>query len=940
MDERLLLTSLKFVKQKQYWQTKLSNIEDIAGAKFLDSKHRQRKQEHQENKESVEISIPGDICEEIMRLSNESPLTIYIILLAALKSLLYRYGGGEDIVILSPVYEPNVMEDTLNGLLAVRDRIHGKLTFKQLLLQLSQSVREAYENQDYPFDEFPQSSSISNIACLLESIHDAGNIEKVTADDKILFSFNFEKEEKRINGKVTFNPGIYENHYVERISRHYCNILGFLVKNIDAEISGISFLTEKEKQQLIYDFNDTVSQYPRDRLIHELFEEQVERDPDHIALIGKINPKSEIRNPKQIQMTKIQNSKPGGTRGLAPLSVHTSITYRELNKKSNQLAHLLIEKGIKPGTIAGIMLERSMDMAVSIWALLKAGGTYVPIDPTTPGQRIKTMLESSGVSLVLSHSSYPAGGIHPHENISMILPDQLEKELARQSIDNLVPASSPGDLLYVIFTSGSTGTPKGAAAYHRGFMNLVHWFNTEFALTAADRNLLITSMSFDLTQKNLYASLMTGGTLCLPGVDYFDPGVLLEDIGQYRVTWLNCTPGMFSRLVDYEMSENGKRLACLRYVFLGGEPISAAELIRWWESDHCRGEIVNTYGPTECTDICASYRIKDLRRFMMETIPIGRPVYNTRLYVLDNNLRLVPVGIPGELFIGGDGVGIGYVNDRQLTAEKFITHSFSPQDPGQLLYRTGDLVKRHPDGNIEFIGRLDHQVKIRGFRIELEEIENHLLNHDAIKQTVVTVHIPTPGAAGGDTPRWERKYLCAYVVSHGTIDVMELKEWLAAQLPQYMVPTYFIPLETLPLTPNGKVDRNALPDPEAFNPVSETSYAPPGTHLEKIIADTWKEVLNLEKVGVNDNFFNVGGNSLEIGRLASKLREDLDRDIEFITLFQFPTIRSLARYLAPGESGESSENHQVETARRANEINQAQRRLRQRIKKSKKVNLS
>ncbi|UCH96738.1 MAG: amino acid adenylation domain-containing protein, partial [Candidatus Aminicenantes bacterium] len=609
--------------------------------------------------------------------------------------------------------------------------------------------------------------------------------------------------------------------------------------------------------------------YPKARTIYQVLEEQAEKTPGNIALVAI-------------------NKEDAG-------AVNQEITYRELNQTSNQLARLLRAKGVNRGTIIAIMVERSPEMVAGIQAILKAGGAYLPIDPEYPDNRIIRMLEESGASMVLTGAR-----IYEKRNLSslsqkqeFLLVDELAGALESQSMESmekLPPVSGPNDLIYIIFTSGSTGKPKGAGVYHRGFMNLMHWFVTEFELDARDSNLLLTSLSFDLTQKNLYAPLMRGGTLCIPGINYFEPHAILRQIQGNQVSWINCTPSMFYKLVEYEENSEEKRLTSLQYVFLGGEPISMTLLINWLESAACRAQIVNTYGPTECTDICASFRIEEPRRCLEEAIPVGRPVYNAQLFVVSKDLQLVPVGVPGELFIGGEGVGIGYVNDRELTSRKFIQHRFAPEEPQRLLYRTGDLVKWLSNGQVEFLGRMDHQVKVRGFRIELGEIENRLSTHKNVKEMIV---IAKEGH-GRD------HYLCAYIIPHDrdTFREQELRDYLAEELPDYMVPAYFIPLEKMPLNPNGKVDRKALPEPDLTGGVDRV-YVPPTNEIESVLVKIWAEVLGQDKkrIGVHDNFFQLGGHSLKAAGLISRIHKAFSVEIPIVELFKIPTVKAIGNYI-------------------------------------------
>jgi amino acid adenylation domain-containing protein len=538
------------------------------------------------------------------------------------------------------------------------------------------------------------------------------------------------------------------------------------------------------------------------------------------------------------------------------------------------------------------MVKRSVEMVIGLMGILKSGGTYLPVDPQYPESRIATMLEQSGAFILLTTGQIMESKVIPalaQDSGAQVIPiDQPGSEMEKQPAGDLPPLNGPRDLIYIIFTSGSTGKPKGVGVKHQGFMNLMHWFVTEFGLLTSDRNLLLTSLSFDLTQKNFYAPLITGGTLCIPALNYFEPRALLWQIHEQRITWLNCTPSMFYEMVKNELEGKEKRMFSLRYVFLGGEPISITTLLPWLESEVCGAEIVNTYGPTECTDICASYRIKEPRRFLEETIPVGEPVYNVQLYVLDKNLQLLPVGVPGEMLIGGDGVGIGYVNDKALTTQKFVTLSIVPGQSGQLLYRTGDLVKRLTDGNIEFLGRIDHQVKIRGYRIELGEIESWLLKHQSVREAVVLVK----GEENGD------KYICAYLVPGEAFSFDEIKQYLLKNLPDYMIPSYFVSLDKIPLSPNGKVDRKVLPEPGSQ--MGTDLYTAPRNMIEILLVQIWSEALGIEnkKISIDANFFAIGGHSLKATVMAAKVHKELKVDLPLAEIFKTPTIRGLAECIA------------------------------------------
>jgi amino acid adenylation domain-containing protein len=611
--------------------------------------------------------------------------------------------------------------------------------------------------------------------------------------------------------------------------------------------------------QLLFEFNETDSQYPKEKDVVKLFEEQVKKRMGKMVLVHKDN----------------------------------QLTYGGLNKKSNKLAHQLRQKGVRPDTIVGIIMERSVEMIIGILGILKAGGTYLPVDPGYPGERITYMLEDNSCPIVIikGRRSEIRRNIGPCEIIDIEKPGLLQEE-----VEHLERTVTPKDLIYVIFTSGSTGRPKGAGVYHRGFMNLINWYIREFGLNSSDSTLLLTSLSFDLTQKNIFAPLAVGGTLHIPTVNYYDPPAILQGIWTKSLTWLNCTPGMFYKLIEEE--DKLHKLSSLRYVFLGGEPISMAVFRKWFGSDYCNAEVVNTYGPTECSDVCSFYRIDRWGPDLSESVPIGKPIYNTQLYVLDPYLRLLPVGVPGELCISGDGVGLGYINFAQLKSEKFVSVSFG-KAPAKVLYRTSDLTRWLLDGNIEFLGRIDNQVKIRGFRIELGELETQLLKHDKIKEAVVIAldskvsERSNHGGGNGD------KYLCAYIVFEGAFDKSsikkEIREYLLSKLPGYMIPSYFVLLDKLPLNPNGKIDRKALQDPKKEDVHCEEYFAP-RNELEIKLVEIWEKVLTRNPIGISENFFMIGGDSIKLIQIAARMKKQ-GYQFEMSDLFTHQSISELSPHI-------------------------------------------
>ena len=852
---------------------------------------------------SFEIA-PGEK-DALFSFSQQRETTFYMVLLSIFNIFLAGISGQENIVLGSPM--AGRLHQDLEGVmglfintLVLRNFPTGEKRFADFLAEVKESALQAFENQEYQYE------------CLVEEILPGRGAGRNPLFDVMFVLQNMKTPAIQMPGlKITqyhdqgwtskfdmtlyceehhnylflweYNISLFKEETIRRFIRYFKRVITQAAADPWITISQIELLPEEEKQEMLYIYNDTTVDYPQDKTIAAWFREQAFRTPGSTAVI-------------KIAQDADSAESAGSVKNVKKMTV----SYRQLQEEVNCLARLLRKYGLKTGTVAGIMMERSAEALVAILGVLTAGGAYAPIDPDYPPNRISAMMESSRADFLLTNRTVTPAISSPRSHPYTLL-SLADKEIAAerklQPADDFEPSCGPGDLIYIIFTSGSTGQPKGAGVYHRGFMNLMHWFVTDFNLGNRDANLWLTSLSFDLTQKNLYASLLTGGTLYIPPFNYFDPQSLLRGIHDNRVTWINCTPSMFYKLVEYETTAEKKQLISLRYVFLGGEPISIFSLIDWLESKECRAEIVNTYGPTECTDICNAYRIQEPRKFREQNIPVGKPIYNVQLFVVDKYLRLTPLGVAGELLIGGAGVGSGYVDDRDLTNRKFIRYSFAGEMP-RLLYRTGDLVKRFPDGNIEFLGRLDHQVKVRGFRIELGEIENRLLNHPKVREAVVITR---------ESEGSEDKYICAYIVPAilhqevppvSTVSIMatELRDYLAADLPDYMVPSYFVVLEKMPLNPNGKVDRKALPEPERS---FAQNYVPPQNESENVLVGIWSEVLGLDrkKIGIHDNFFHIGGHSLKAAALSRQIYKAFSVDIPIVELYRSPTIKNLSNYI-------------------------------------------
>jgi amino acid adenylation domain-containing protein len=799
-------------------------------------------------------------------LNRREGVTLFMTLLAVYQLLLSRYTGQTDIVVGTPV--ANRTRSEVEGLigffvnsLVMRTDLSDNPTFRELLYRVREVAVGAYAHQELPFEKLveelqPQRDLSHNPLFQVNFAVQNGLMKIPQIPGLTLSPLAYENTTTRfdialhvrelddgLKVAIVYNTDLFDAARIERMFGHFRTLLEAIVANPDQRLVALPLLTQGERQQLLVEWNHTSYHYPSQACIHELFEAQVERTPEASAVVCD----------------------------------GAQISYAVLNRRANQLAHHLCALGVGPDVLVGICMERSVEMVIGLWGILKTGGAYVPLDPTYPKERLAFMVEDSRVSVLLTQAKLAA--TLPQEGIHLICLEADWGELSQQSEGNPMSGVSPENLAYVIYTSGTTGKPKGVAVTHRSLHNLLCWKQANFPLTETDRVLQKTSLSFDAVIWELYAPLLTGAQLVLAQLgSHTDSSYLVKTVVNHKITALKLVPSLLRLLVEEAGLEHW---TCLKRVFCGGEVLHADLQARFFA--RLEADLYNLYGPTEaCVD--ATFWTCQ-RQACQHVVPIGHPITNAQIYILDSYRQPVPIGVPGELHIGGIGVARGYLGRPALTAEKFIPHPFS-DTPGARLYKTGDLARYLPDGAIEFLGRFDHQVKVHGFRIELEEIEAVLNQHAAVREAAVVVREDRAG----------EKHLVAYVVptpgqQPGS---SELRQEIQTQLPTYMVPAAFVLLQTLPITSNHKLDRQALPMPDWSQLARETVYVAPRTPEEEILTSIWSAVLGVEAVGIHDDFFALGGHSLLATQIMARLRDSFQIELPLRQLFETPTAAGLA----------------------------------------------
>ena len=841
----------------------------------VDKTQYQNQQQQGSDYQELELRLSTRVSRKLQSVAQQHHLTLSTIVQAAWALLLSRYSGEKDVVFgvtisgrpasLSGVEE---MVGLLINTLPLRLQISPQ---QQLIHWLQQIQQLMLELQDYSYTPLVDIQSMSEVPGGIPLFESIVVFENYPFDSS-LFNEDSSLQFGQIEGfeqtnypltvavmpgdellvKISYDTVRFESDTIERMLGHLQTIFSAIVADPQQRVAQLPLLSEAEQHQLLVEWNNTQTEYSSNTCIHQLFEAQVERTPDAVAVVF-------------------------GER---------SLTYQELNARANQLGHHLQALGVGSETLVGICVERSLDLVVGLLGILKAGGAYVPLDPAYPKERLAYMLSDSQLPVLLTQEKLVAE--LPEHGAGVVCLDTDWGRISQESEENPVSGVKPENLAYVIYTSGSTGRPKGVLIPHQGLVNHSSAIIQQYSLTANDRVLQFATFSFDVAAEEIFPSWSSGATLVLRPAEM---PASLSDFTKFvereSLTVLNLPTPYWQEWV-LELSQWESTLPkSLRLVVVGSETVLLERLVVWQQHVGARVSWRNAYGPTETTITATVYQPAiGLGQEKVNSVPIGRPIANTQVYILDSHLQPVPIGVPGELYIGGLGLARGYLNRPELTEKKFIRSPF-----GDRLYKTGDLVRYLPDGNIEFLGRIDNQVKIRGFRIELGEIEAVLAEHPGVTQVAVIAREDQPG----------NKRLVAYVLLNPEQEATssELRRFLKEKLPDYMVPAAFVELEELPLTPNGKVDRRALPAPDLSRSGLKECFVAPRTATEEVLAGIWAEVLGIERghVGIYNSFFELGGHSLLATQVASRIRQAFQVELPLRSFFEEPTVAVLAEYI-------------------------------------------
>ncbi len=893
--QRDVLTDSALFNKLAYWNAQLSDVEPLA---LPTDKTRPSIQTYAGA--SIPFVVSDTVKQGLERLARKEGGTLFNSLLAAFSIVLHRYSGQHDFCIGTPVAgrENSDLEKIVGffvNTLALRMNVNPELSFSELVQQVKQTALLGYEHQDVPFEQIVQEvdpsrdmsrSPLFQVMLSYQNMpveSEGGNSNQMMSIKPVEFSVETAKYELTLNfnepaagstdglqASLQYNTDLFAEVTAQKLVKHFLQLCDAIVavEGVPSPIYTIDLLNDEEKQRQLVAWNQTQVDYQQDITIDSLFSLQAEKTPNAVAVVCGEN----------------------------------SLSYAALSGRANQLARYLQSQGIVAGDVVGLCYDRALELPECILGILLAGATYVPLDASYPAERLAYIMDNAGITTVVTRSD-----LLPEDNHrNLICFDNQEQRIRDFSVDPIQSDQDSNRLLYMIYTSGSTGRPKGTGATHYAESNLLNWYCREFSMTEQDNVLLMSAIGFDLTQKNIFAPLISGATLVIPDVQEYDPARFLSIIESEQVSWINCAPSAFYPLQDD--SDDWRKLQSLKYLFLGGEPINLQRLQGWLSSstqpldEPC--ELINSYGPTECADIAAWHRIDLAVDIAAVNLPIGRPNDNVKLYVLGQHQELLPIGAIGELYIGGDSVGPGYLGDAEMTASAFFLNPFvsnkDETDKQERMYKTGDLARYRADGKVEYLGRIDHQVKLRGYRIETGEIQSVINEQENITDSLVAVS--NSEVTGDSLVAW-------VVVSQALLEndtegfTKNVGRQIAKLLPSFMVPQHFVLLSEFPLTPNGKVDRKALP-----KPIEEGSVelVPAENATQAMLVDIWQSVLGVSAIGIKQDFFQLGGHSLLATQVVARVSKQTSRAVSVRMLFESPTIELFAEKVDIAEAEDSS----------------------------------
>jgi amino acid adenylation domain-containing protein len=853
----------------------------------------------------LKFGLARELSASVKRLSSQEGVTLFMTLLATFQVLLHRYTGQTDIVIGTPVANRNRSEiESLIGFFVNTLPIRGDLTANPKFSELRERVRErmlkAFVHQDLPFEQLVEALQVERSVShtpIFQVVFTLQNtpFEVFKLPGLTLSRFEIETNAAKfdlllevadapegLRCAFEYNSDLFDEATIARMAVHYQRLLEAIVADPHQRIMALPLLGADEREALLAQCCESTKEYPKQQCLHHLFEAQTARAPDNIAVTCD----------------------------------QQQLTYQELNQRANRLAHQLRGAGIGPEALVAISIERSLEMIIGILGVLKAGGAYLPLDPSYPAERLAFMLRDSQAKVLLTQQSLREA-LPMYQGQVICLDEDWLKAAPDNDEDPSVPIS-PDNCAYVLYTSGSTGMPKGTMITHYNVVRLFQATDSCFDFDEHDVWSMFHSYGFDFSVWEMWGALLKGGRLVI--VPYWvgrSPEAYYNLLSEQGVTILNQTPAAFRQLIRHEQNVGRSQFLRLRRVIFGGEALELESLRPWYEmhGDE-QPQLVNMYGITETT-VHVTYRALQLADIGKGSV-VGRGLDDLQVYLLDEVLEPVPVGVAGEIYVAGGGLARGYLNRPELTAERFIPNPFSTQ-PGARLYRSGDIGRYLTDGGIEYLGRADQQVKVRGYRIELGEIESVLGQHISVREAVVV----TREAKSGE------RSLTAYVVPDlgQEIQVSELRGYLKQKLPEYMMPASFVILDALPLTSHNKLDRRALPDPEPYHPALESTFIQPQTEMEKTLCDIWQTALQIEGVGINDNFFDLGGHSLLVVQVQHSILQDLNITVPIVDLFLHPTISSLSKHLSQQQPEMVSFQQVTDEARRQKDAINRQRQI-------------